>query len=44
MWNSYLKDGAMLEELTESVKDTIKWVLLWILESGEIIWSRSERF
>ena len=24
MWNAYLKDGAMLEELTESVKDTIK--------------------
>lgn len=24
MWNAYLKDGAMLEELTESVKETIK--------------------
>jgi hypothetical protein len=24
MWNAHLKDGAMLEELTESVKETIK--------------------
>src|SRR3974390_303382 len=24
MWNAHLKDGAMLEELTESVKGTIK--------------------
>jgi hypothetical protein len=24
MWNAYLKDGAVLEELTESVKETIK--------------------
>src|SRR3974377_1178115 len=28
MWNTYLKDGTMLEELTESVKETIRWAAL----------------